>query len=415
MVALAVLSSRAVRADEPLRVTMDEALALLRRQSPELLAGALRAQAAAGDVRAARALPNPVVSTAVGNFPLGRTNPRGLGIGDTVVSTVGIEQEVPLWGKRAARIASAEDRRKAADAARADLERELAFQVRSRFVALLEAGERLRLSRENLDRYRETVRVTSARAREGDISPAELDKIALEERTFEREVADAALDRREAAAALLPLLGSPAPDVEPVGALDVPEASDDAERLVNEALARRPDLKAAELGLAAADEALRLARAERWPNPTVGLAYTHSEFQASGDLANSLGTTLSLPLPVFDRNQGAIIRAEAEALEARHDVDQLRLQIGQEVRSAVTRYTVARGRVRRFAEGFLRQARDARSAAEASYREGAVSLLEFLEAERTAIQTARDDLDARREADTAAWDITHAAALEDPR
>ena len=64
------------------------------------------------------------------------------------------------------------------------------------------------------------------------------------------------------------------------------------------------------------------------------------------------------------------------------------------------------------ADGFLRQATDARRAAEASYHEGAVSLLEFLEAERTAIQTARDDLDALRDVNTAAYDITRAAALE---
>ena len=78
----------------------------------------------------------------------------------------------------------------------------------------------------------------------------------------------------------------------------------------------------------------------------------------------------------------------------------------------MTRYDVARTRAQRFADGFLRQATDARKAAEASYREGAVSLLEFLEAERTAIQTARDNLDALRVVNTAAFDITRAAALE---
>jgi outer membrane protein, heavy metal efflux system len=403
------------RADDALRVTLDEALAMLRRQSPELLAGALRVRAARGDVTTARLLPNPTVSAGVANLPLGRTNPAGLGVGDTIVGQVGVAEEILLPGKRGARVAAAEGREAAASAEHADLERRLAFELRARFVALLEARERLRLARDDLDRYRETVRVSGARAREGEISPAELDKIALEQRGFEREVADAEGDRREAVAELLPLLGVDAADVEPVGVLGLPEAPVDAERLVSDALAHRPDLLAAARAQEAAEAALRLARAERWPNPTVGLQYTHSEFQVSGDLADQLGTSVSVPLPIFNRNQGEIARAEAEALIARREVEKLRLTIPQEVRSAVSSYTLARARARRLEDAFLHQAGEARQAAEVSYREGAVSLLEFLEAERTYVQTEREHLAALRDANTAAFDVTRAAALEVPQ
>jgi len=82
------------------------------------------------------------------------------------------------------------------------------------------------------------------------------------------------------------------------------------------------------------------------------------------------------------------------------------------VRTAVTSYTVAGERVRRFEQAFLRQSEDARRAAEVSYREGAISLLEFVEAERTFIQTQRDHLDALLDGYTAAFDVTRAAALE---
>ena len=414
VLALALLPSR-LRAEEPFRVTLDDALTLLRRQNPKLLAGALRIRAAHGDVTTAGLLPNPTLSTGVGNLPLGRTNPQGLGVGATVTSSVGLEEEVPLPGKRSARVASARWREAQAAAERTDLERTLAFEARSRFVALLEASRRLGLAQENLDHYRDTVGVSQARAREGEISPAEFDKIALEQRGFEREVADAEVDRRHAAAALLPLLGVEAGDVEAVGELVLPPPPDDVDHLIAEALARRPDLKAAERAADAADATLRLARAERWPNPTLGLQYTHSEFLVSGDLANQLGASVALPVPVFNRNQGEIERAAAEALIARHEIDRLRLEIPQEVRAAVTELAVARGRAQRFEDGFLRQAREARTAAEASYREGAVSLLEFLEAERTYLQTERDHLDALRDANTAAFALTQAGALEVPR
>src|SRR5439155_18832916 len=131
--------------------------------------------------------------------------------------------------------------------------------------------------------------------------------------------------------------------------------------------------------------ALGRARAERWPNVTVGVQYTHDEFQVAGNLANSLGANFSLPLPLVNRSQGEIQRAEAEALIARREVQKLRLGIPQEVRTAVTNYTVADERVRRFEEAFLRLSEDARRAAEVSYREGTISRLEYVHAERTFI------------------------------
>jgi len=412
VLALVLAVVPAARGEEGVRLTLDEALAGLRRQNPELLAGALQARAAHGDVTTAGLFPNPTLSASVGNFALGRTNPRGLGVGDTLVSQVGVAEEIPLPGKRAARLAAAREREAASAEERADLERRLVFELRARWVALVEASARLRLANENLTHYGETMRVSEARARAGDISRAELDKIALEERGFEREVADAKADRREAVAALLPLVGVEAADVEPVGELTLPPPPGDVEDLVREALARRPDLRAAERAREAADASLRLARAERWPNPTLGVQYAHSEFQVSGDLANQVGTSVSLPLPVFNRNQGEVERAAAEALIARHEVDKLRLTIPQEVRSAVASDAIARERVRRFVDAFLRQAREARQAAEVAYREGAVSLLELLEAERTYVQTEREHLAALRDVNTAAFDVTRAAALE---
>ena len=409
-VALVVRPARA--AEETAQVTLDEAVALLRRQSPELLAGALKVRAAQGDVTAARLYPNPTLSFGAGNFPIGRTNPPGIGAGDTVNEQVGIGQELVLWGKRGERIAAAHGRMAAAGAERADLDRRLVFEVRARFVRTLVAGERLRLARENLTHYRETVRVSRERADAGEISAAEFDKIALEQRGFEHEVADAEIERREAVAELLPLLGLDVADLVPVGELRLPAARTDTDTLVSEALRRRPDLTAAERAAEAAEAALRLARAERWPNVTVGVQYTHDEFQVAGNLANSLGANFSLPLPLVNRNQGEIQRAEAEALIARREVQKLRLGIPQEVRIAVTSYTVAGERVRRFEEAFLRQSEDARRAAEVSYREGAISLLEFVEAERTFIQTQRDHLDALLDGHTAAFDVTRAAALE---
>ena len=391
---------------------MDEAVERMRQQNPDTIAAALKVRAAEGDLRAARAYPNPTFSTSVGNFAIGHTNPAGLSTSETVVVQGGLSQELVLWGKRPARIAQATHDVASAEAGRADFDRTATFEVRRRFLDVLVAGERSRLARENLDRYRETVRVSEARARAGDIAPTEAEKIALEQRTFERELADAELDRRQAVAELLPMLGSDADDVEAVGSLTLPPAPGAVDTLVDGALTRRPDLHAAEADVASAEAALRLAHAQAWPNPTVGVGYTHSQFTISGDLPNSIGGNLSIALPVADQNQGAIQRAEAQELTAREATRKLRLTIPQEVRTAVASYESAHVRVERFQQGFLKQAEAARRAAEVSYRNGAVSPLELLEAERTYIQTQRDYLDALHDGHLAAYDVTRAAALE---
>jgi cobalt-zinc-cadmium efflux system outer membrane protein len=406
MVALSVRVADAA----PIRLTLEEALAQMRDRNADAVVAALKVRGAHGDLRAAGAFPNPTFSVGVQNLALGRTNPRGLGPGDTVVVQGGLSEELTLWGKRPARIEQATDALAAAEASRADVDRLAAFEVRRRFIGLQLARERLRLARENLARYGETVRVTAARAHDGDIASTEYDRIALEQRGFERELSQATSARREAADALLALVGSDADDVEPVGSLAVPSAPQDADRLVADALADRPDLRAAKASRDAAEAALRLARAEAWPNPTVGIGYTHSEFQVSGDLADAVGANVSVPLPVANQNEGAIERAEAEADAAREEVRRLALAIPREVRTAVDAYERARARLARFEGEFSRQADDARRAAELSYRDGAVSALELLEAERAFIATQRDRLDALEDVHTAAYEIARVTA-----
>jgi len=412
-IAAAVLGVAAsAQAAEPVRLTLEEALARVRTQNPEVAAAALKVRAAGGDLVTARAFPNPTLAASAGNFSLGQTNPPGLSVGDTVVAQVGLAEELVLWGKRGERIAQAIGHEAEARAERADVDRRLAYEVKSRFYTILADAERVHLARDELDRYRETVRVSEARARTGEIAPADFDRIVLEQRGFEQEVADAELERRRAASEMLALIGLDAPDAEASGTLELSPADHEVTDLVQRAFERRPDLLAAERATEAADAALRLARAERWPNVTVGLNYTHSQFTVSGDLSNQLTANFSLPLPVLDQNQGAIERATAEAEIARTDVQKLRNEIPQEVRAAVAAYESARDRVRRFEGEFLRRATAARQSVQVSYREGSVSVLELLEAERSFLATQREYLDALRDAHTALADIDRAAATE---
>ena len=131
---------------------------------------------------------------------------------------------------------------------------------------------------------------------------------------------------------------------------------------------------------------------------------------AIGGLSHETNTFCAAPTEVDEFKDREW--THGEALVARHEVATLRLAIPQEIRSALDAYRVARDRVRRFEEAFLREARDARAAAEVSYRAGASSLLEFLEAERAYVETQRDHLDALHDAQVAAWALMRSAALE---
>jgi cobalt-zinc-cadmium efflux system outer membrane protein len=171
---------------------------------------------------------------------------------------------------------------------------------------------------------------------------------------------------------------------------------------------RRADLRAARATAEAARGALGVAEAEAVPDVTVGLAYSRSRAVAVGDNPASLGVTLSVPLPLFNRNQGAIRRARVEADRAARAADALEARIGQEVAGAAARYRAAAEKVARYDGGALQRADHALQVGEETWLAGDRSLLEYLEAERTWIELRGDYLDTLFELRQAEFDLERA-------
>ena len=182
--------------------------------------------------------------------------------------------------------------------------------------------------------------------------------------------------------------------------------------LIHAALELRPDVRAARLQQERADSALALARREALPDLSLAVSYTHSEFQVSGDNPNALGVSVSLPLPIFDRNQGNIGRARLDGERARNDSIRLELQVRHEVTDAVRRATRAATLVGVYEGGMLDRAETALKVAEKSYQAGAVSLLELLEAQRTYLETKGAYLRALHDYRQANVDVVHAVGGE---
>jgi cobalt-zinc-cadmium efflux system outer membrane protein len=309
-----------------------------------------------------------------------------------------------------------------------DALREIAFGVRVTFADVLREQSERQLARDFADRYGQTVHVSQARFKAGDISEAELRKIELEGLKYQNAVIDADMQLDVARGRLAALLALPSSRELPGERLAEPEGGRQKFEigvLTSRALERRPDLRAAGASRTLAEAEIAAARRDAYPDITLGVGYTHSAFQVSGDNPNTLGLSLSLPLPLFDRNQANIGRARLDARRAENDGERLRIAVMRDVAEAVRKAARAATLLAVFERpaggevpgpptgtsdrgGMLERAEIALRVAEKSYRAGAMSLLELLEAQRTYLETRAQYLRAVYDFREAAVEVSHA-------
>jgi len=172
---------------------------------------------------------------------------------------------------------------------------------------------------------------------------------------------------------------------------------------------------AARKGHESAEASLAAARREAYPDPSVGVTYTHSEFTVSGDNANSLALTLAFPLPLFDRNQAGVARSRLDVRRSDSDLARAELRVRQEVAEAVRRVERSASVLDVYeGGGMLARADRALRVAEASYKAGSISLLELLEAQRTFIETRMQYLESQDDYRKALAAVQHAVGEKLP-
>jgi cobalt-zinc-cadmium efflux system outer membrane protein len=396
--------------------TEADALAAFERSSPALAEARATEEAARADVDQARLRPNPTLNLGASNLPL-ETNPppigNGPGLAHNVVTSLELEQPLELGGKRSRRVAVASGALAGAGLSRADAVRKARAELRLAFWGAVRARERRVLAEAVRARSAETVRITRARFANQDISALDLDKIELEAAQQENDLADAVANERAAVSALLVLVGPGAPaEVEVSGELASSAPPLDPDRLAERARSARPDLAAARRAVETAQASVSLAQAQAVPDVTVGLGYVRSRAVQSGDNPQTLGVTVSLPLPLFSRNQGEIAKARVEVSRAQDASRAVEDRIGREVVTAHAHYAAAAEKVARYDGGALSRAERALSVAEKTYRSGDRSLLEFLEAERTFIAVRADYLDTMYELRAARLELEQAVGAD---
>ena len=376
---LLIAAAVRLRSEETIRsLTLEQALAMAEQRNPTLLAQAQAIQSAKAGETTAGLRPNPTLQN------------------DTTSSTAGIYQEIEVGGKRGARLESSRMATSISTMDYADTWRTVALGVRQAFIGALLARANVALARENLTSFQKVVDLNRLRLEKGALSGSDFLKIELQTLQFQSDLEDATLALKTARASLRSLLGSAplADNFEVEGDLAAAPFERTLAELEQVALARRPDLKSAETGIGKSDADVRLAEANRWPDPTIGVSYLHTgneiggpgwfqPFFPKGEPTNAMGLGVSFPVPVFNRNQGEIARTRSERLRADLLARAVTSQVIQDVETAYAAFESSRERVRLYEGAYLARAKESRDIAEFAFQKGAVSLLDLLDAERT--------------------------------
>lgn len=316
---------------------------------------------------------------------------------DTTSATIGFYQEFEVGGKRRARMYSAQLATSISQTDSANLRRTLLFNLRQAYITALLANSDLEFARQNLADYQKVIDLNRLMLQQGETSRANFLKIELQTLQFQTDVDEARLQAKTAKAALRALVG-PAnlpQEFELVGELHAIPVNQTLAELQQQALANRPDLKSAETARDKALADFRLARANRWPDPTLGASYLHTgneiggpnwfePFYPKGPTSNAMGMAVaSVPIPIFNRNQGELARTKSEQIRADFLLESARNQVIQDVETAYAAFESSRERVRLYEQTYLSAAKESLDIQEFSMSKGASSTLDFLDAERT--------------------------------
>jgi cobalt-zinc-cadmium efflux system outer membrane protein len=285
--------------------------------------------------------------------------------------------------KRDLRLESAKQATQIGGSLHEDLERNLLFSLRSAFVQTLEAKAVLELARAELEYYDHIIQISQARFNAGDLAQIDLDRIELLRVQYESEIETATVNLRTEKITLLQLLD----DRTPVDQFDVTgpyEFSADLKPLDDfrqAALAARPDLRAALESIEQSKTNHKLAVANGSTDPTFGAWYTYNPSFSNSYDHQTLGLNVSIPLRIFDRNQGEKQRALIDIDRNQQLTEATRAQVFSDVDSA---YELVRSNIALltpYRDKYKDQATRVRDTVTYAYQHGGASLMDFLNAQ----------------------------------
>ena len=285
--------------------------------------------------------------------------------------------------KRELRLESAKEGTQIAQSQHEDLDRTMLFTLRSAFIQTLEAKAALDLAKADLDYYDKIIDISKTRFNAGDMAQIDLDRIELLRVQYESDYQSAIVNLRTQKIALLQLLN----DRTPVEQFDVTGSFDFASDLktVNDfeqaALDARPDLRAAVEGIQQAKTNHQLAIANGSTDPTFAGWYTWNSSNNNPNGLQTLGLSVSIPLRIFDRNQGEKQRTQIDVDRNQQLTDTARAQVFSDVDSAYEQVRSNIALLIPYRDHYRDQATRVRDTVTYAYQHGGASLMDFLNAQ----------------------------------
>ena len=345
--------------------------------NPSLRAGELNVQESKAQEISAFLRPNPGFTATLDQLAPFTGNPyRPLAAALPVIEFDYLRER---QHKRELRLESAKTGTAIAESQRLDLERALLFSLRSAFVQTLQAKALLENSKENLDYFDKELAIGRDRFKSGDIARVDLDRLALQRVQYEADYQTAVVSARTAKIALLMLLNdrTPVDRFDISGAFELRDQIPPLEEFHTAALAARPDLKASLQAVSKAETEHKLAIANGSTDPVLGVNF--------GRLPPPyIGFNVTIPLRIFDRNQGEKARTQIDVTLARRRKDVIEAQIFSDVDSAYFTLVSSTNLLRPYktAGGYLETATRIRDTMSFAYQRGQAALFDYLDGQR---------------------------------
>jgi cobalt-zinc-cadmium efflux system outer membrane protein len=363
-------------------ITISDAVAIFLKQNLDLVAARYDIDAVDAEKLTARLRPNPQFTFGSADLPIDFSG----NLVKQQTFSYGISETFELGGKRGKRVNAANANSELARAEFQTVLWQMTNDLRKKFYAVLLAESLLNLAKENQQTFAEIVEHTTEVFKLGEISGLDLERLEVEKLKFDTDVANSERDYEVALRDLRVMLGGDyrTMDIEVSGSIDYYQPYEfSLADLRSQALAARPDLKAAQLSERAADASIRLENAQRVPDLTLGAGIDQVP-----QGTNTLNFAVGITLPVWNRNQTERAKALIQKMKAQNQQQLITNQVLSDVDKALVTFESQKRRVELYRSGVLTKVDDIQRLTEFSLKAGESSTLELLDA----IRTRRDTL-----------------------
>jgi outer membrane protein, heavy metal efflux system len=374
------LPGRAAPQTPAMLISIEQAIEFAKRNNPTLQANRTMISQNKEQEVTANLRPNPVLTLDAQFLPIfNPDNFTSTYIDELAEFDAGVAYLFERGKKRQHRLQAAKDMTAVTEAQVADAERTTVENAAQQFIAGLLAKDNLEFATRLLDSYLHTVGIGQEQYKAGGMSKADFLKIQVQTLQFQTDVNAARIAKVQALGSLRQLMGfdSVPRDFDVAGDLAYQPMALRVEDLQARALQLRPDLLAAKRSIEAAQSQIGLAKANAKQDLTFTFDYSHVNASNNGSFF------FSIPLPIFNRNQGEVARTYYALTQTQFLEKAAEQAVITDVRNAYEALLNSEEVVQLYQKGYLEQAQQSLDITQFSYQHGAASLLDFLDAERS--------------------------------